>query len=280
MKIITADPTGLCFGVKRAVARLEKVLTEEGPVYSIGSPIHNPQEIERLKSSGLIVVASPEDVPQGAVSFIRAHGISPGIFAELERRSVRIVDGTCPFVKNAQVHAKKLSKEGYLVVISGDEVHPEVQGIIGFAGYSNGNVVVIPSGGRIPENAKGRRCGILSQTTQKAADFAALVKAFVPFSPEMKVYNTICRATLERQESVRRLASRVDGMIVLGGQNSANTRRLAEIASEAGVSALWIEHYEELNRGWLQNRETIGIAAGGSTPDWLINKLIEKLQMM
>ena len=151
---------------------------------------------------------------------------------------------------------------------------------MGFAGYSNGDVVVIPSGGRIPENVKGRRCGILSQTTQKAADFAALVKAFVPFSPEMKVYNTICRATLERQESVRRLASRVDGMIVLGGRNSANTRRLAEIASEAGVSALWIEHYEELNRGWLQNRETIGIAAGGSTPDWLINKLIEKLQMM
>lgn len=282
MKIVTADPTGLCFGVEKAVSRLEEILKCKGEAYSLGSPIHNPQEIERLKKMGLVVVNSPEDVPFGAVSFIRAHGITPQSFAELEKRSSMIVDGTCPFVITAQERAKELSKEGYLVVISGDETHPEVQGIVGFAKYTGGDIIVISSGGDVPEKAKGRRCGILSQTTQRASDFASLVESFVPVSPELKVYNTICKATLARQESVCKLASEseADGIIILGGRNSANTRKLAEIAQSAGVSALWIEQAEELDRRWLQNREIIGIAAGGSTPGWLINELIEKLQMM
>lgn len=280
MKIITADPTGLCFGVEKAVSRLEEILSSKGEAYSLGSPIHNPQEIERLKKKGLVVVDSPEDVPPGAVSFIRAHGIAPQAFAELEKRSSLIIDGTCPFVIAAQERAKELSKEGYLVVISGDEMHPEVQGIVGFAKYTGGDIIVVPSGGEVPESAKGRRCGILSQTTQRASDFASLVESFVPVSPELKVYNTICKATLARQESVCKLSSETDGIIILGGRNSANTRKLAEIAQNAGASALWIEHAEELDRRWLQNREIIGIAAGGSTPGWLIEELIEKLQMM
>lgn len=280
MKIISADPTGWCFGVENAVSRLEEILNSQGEAYSLGSPIHNPQEIERLKKKGLVVVDSPDDVPLGAVSFVRAHGIAPQTFAELEKKSSLIVDGTCPFVTAAQERAKELSKEGYLVVISGDEMHPEVQGIVGFAKYTGGDIIVVPSGGDVPERAKGRRCGILSQTTQRASDFASLVGSFVPVSPELKVYNTICKATLARQESVCKLASETDGIIILGGRNSANTRKLAEIAQGAGSSALWIEHAGELDRRWLQNREIIGIAAGGSTPGWLINELIEKLQMM
>lgn len=280
MRIITADPTGLCFGVKRAVEQLEGILTERGSAYSMGSPIHNPQEIERLIGLGLIVAESPQEVQPGSVAFVRTHGLPPSAFEELRRRGAVIVDGTCPFVKNAQERAKKLSKEGYLVVISGDMNHPEVKGIVGFAENSDSPVLVIPSGGEIPESARGRRCGILSQTTQRAESFADLVRDFVPVSSEIKVYNTICKLTLDRQESVRRLAAQVDGMIVLGGRNSTNTRRLAEIAADAGVPALWIEHDEELDRRWLLKHDTIGIAAGSSTPDWLINKTIEKLQMM
>jgi len=277
MKIHIAEPTGLCFGVKRAITTLEDELSRSDHVYSLGSPIHNPQEIERLERLGLIVVESPEQVPQGAVSFVRAHGVTPAEYSALRKRSSLMVDGTCPFVKNAQERAKDLSKEGYVVVISGDKRHPEVKGIVG---YVDGEVIVLSSGDEIPDNVKGRRCGILSQTTQKVASFVSLVSSFVSVSPEIKVYNTICKATLASQESVCRLASEVDGIIVLGGRNSANTRKLTEIAKYSGVPTIWIEHFGELDRGWLINKNDIGIAAGGSTPDWLIKDLIQKLNMI
>lgn len=277
MKILIADPTGLCFGVKRAITTLEEELKRSRTVYSLGSPIHNPQEIARLSRLGLVVVDSPDDVPDGAVSFIRAHGVTPEIYKALEKKSSAVVDGTCPFVKTAQERARDLSKEGYIVVISGDKTHPEVKGIMG---YVDGAAVVISSENMISGELRGHRCGILSQTTQKVATFVELVSKFVSIAPEIKVYNTICKATLARQDSVCCLASKVDGMIVLGGRNSANTRKLAEIAWDAGVSTVWIEHAGELEGRWLADKESIGIAAGGSTPDWLIEELIQKLNMM
>lgn len=280
MKILIADPTGLCFGVKRAVIRLEDILKKKGKAYSLGSPIHNPQEIERLKKMGLVVVESPGEVPIGSVAFVRAHGITPESLAELENRSSLIVDGTCPFVKAAQERAKELSKEGYLVVISGDESHPEVRGIMGFTKCTADDAIVLSSGENIPDKLVGRRIGVLSQTTQKASDFASLVGSLAAVSPEIKVYNTICKATLARQKSVCKLASEVDGIIILGGRNSANTRKLAEIAADASVSSIWIEHAGELDRRWVQKHGMIGIAAGGSTPDWLIEDLISKIKMM
>ena len=277
MKIHIADPTGLCFGVRRAISKLEEELLRSGTVYSLGSPIHNPQETHRLTGMGLVVVESAEEVPAGSVAFIRAHGVTPLQADILMKKCRKVVDGTCPFVKTAQKRAKDLSSEGYVVVISGDRHHPEVRGIMG---YVEGEVAVVSSEEGIPDNLKGRRCGILSQTTQKVGSFAALVGSFIKVSPEIKVYNTICKATLARQDSVCRLASKVDGMIILGGRNSANTKKLAEISMDVGVSTLWIEHAGEIDRGWLQNRDDIGIAAGGSTPEWLIKELIQKLNMM
>ena len=277
MKIITADPTGLCFGVRRAVSTLEEELKTSSKVYALGSPIHNPQEIKRLEQQGLVVVESPEDVPEGATSFVRAHGVTPQVLEKLRVRSLRMVDGTCPFVKTAQERAKTLSEDGYIVVILGDASHPEVKGIMG---YVSGEVHVLSAASEIPPALFGKRCGILSQTTQRVETFSALVSGFVPVTPEIKVYNTICRATLARQQSVCRLAEEADGIIVLGGKNSANTRKLAEIAFGSGVPALWIEHSGELERGWLEKKDSIGIAAGGSTPDWLIKELIKKLKMM
>jgi 4-hydroxy-3-methylbut-2-enyl diphosphate reductase len=277
LKIHIADPTGLCFGVRRAISKLEEELLRSEAVFSLGSPIHNPQETERLSKMGLIVVESVEEVPPGSVAFIRAHGVTPFQAEILRKKCSKIVDGTCPFVKTAQKRAKDLSSEGYFVVISGDRHHPEVRGIMG---YVEGEVAVISSDEDIPGNLKGRKCGILSQTTQKVGSFVALVSSFVKVSPEIKVYNTICKATLARQDSVCKLASKVDGMIILGGRNSANTKKLAEISMDVGVSTLWVEHAGEIDRGWLQNKEDIGIAAGGSTPEWLIKELIQKLNMM
>lgn len=277
MKIIIADPTGLCFGVKRAITTLEEELKTQAHVYALGSPIHNPQEIKRLEALGLVVVDSPEEAPHGATCFVRAHGVTPEVFEVLRARSKRIVDGTCPFVKTAQERAKKLSQDGYIVIILGDATHPEVKAIMG---YVSGEVHVLADPSEIPAGICGKRCGILSQTTQRVETFSALVGGFAAVSPEIKVYNTICRATLARQQSVCRLAEEADGIIVLGGKNSANTRKLAEIAFGSGVPTLWIEHSGELERSWLEKKSTIGIAAGGSTPDWLIKELIQKLKMM
>lgn len=277
MEVITADPTGLCFGVKRAITTLEKELLRSSKVYSLGSPIHNPQEVARLAQMGLVVVETPDEVPEGAVSFVRAHGVRPEVLEALRRKSSKMVDGTCPFVKTAQEKAKSLSQEGYIVIILGNAAHPEVQGIMG---YANGEICVLASAKEIPQELKGKRCGILSQTTQRVETFSELVGAFVSVSPELKVYNTICGATLARQRSVCRLAEEVDGIVVLGGKNSANTRKLAEIASLSGKPSLWIEHAGELDGRWLKNKKRVGIAAGGSTPDWLIKELTQKLQKM
>lgn len=277
MNLVVASPTGLCFGVRRAIAQLEKALEEHGTVYSLGSPIHNPQEVERLTLLGLRLVENASEVPVGAIAFVRAHGVSRKELEELERRAALVVDGTCPFVRTAQQRAESLSKEGYRVVILGDSNHPEVRGILG---YIDGESLVIADENDIEAGTKFGRLGILSQTTQREASLASVVSRLVLLAGEIKVYNTICRATIERQESIRRLATQVDGIVVIGGRNSANTRKLVEIAVSLGVPTLWIEHAGELDRGWLPGKQSIGVAAGGSTPDWLINELTGKLKTL
>ena len=277
MNLVVASPTGLCFGVRRAIDQLERALEEHGTVYSLGSPIHNPQEVERLAVLGLHVVESASDVPEGSVAFVRAHGVAPAELNELERRCSVVVDGTCGHVRAAQQRAESLSREGYKVVIFGDSNHPEVRGILG---YVDGEALVLAGEDEIDTRAKFGRLGVLSQTTQQEASFASIVARLVLLTGEIKVYNTICRATIERQESIRRLATQVDGIVVIGGRNSANTRKLAQIAESLGVSTLWIEHAGELEGSWLQGKRSIGVAAGGSTPDWLINEVTGKLQRL
>jgi 4-hydroxy-3-methylbut-2-enyl diphosphate reductase len=275
LKVTVARPTGLCFGVRRAISELENALVNVGKIYGLGSPIHNPQEIERLERLGLVVVKDPADIPPGQPAFIRAHGVSPEVRASLLRRTDRIVDGTCPFVRNVQEKAALLRQEGYRLIIVGDASHPEVQGIMGYAGEG---ARVVGNAFEIPPDARNGKIGLVCQTTQKEALLEKVVRGLLPHAEELRVFNTICGATLERQQAVMDLAPRVDGMIVIGGKNSANTGKLVEISREAGVSTLWIEHYEELEGGWIREKENIGIAAGASTPDWLIRQLISTLE--
>ncbi|MDR3320887.1 MAG: 4-hydroxy-3-methylbut-2-enyl diphosphate reductase [Synergistaceae bacterium] len=277
MNLVVASPTGLCFGVRRAIEQLELALAEYGEVCSLGSPIHNPQEVDRLTRLGLVLVENASEVTEGSISFVRAHGVARSQLRELARRSRVMVDGTCPFVRTAQERAEELAGEGYRVVVVGDSNHPEVRGILG---YIDGESLVISGADEIAEGERYGRLGILSQTTQKESSLAAVVAKLVLITGEVKVYNTICRATIERQESIQRLAPQVDGIAVIGGRNSANTRKLVEIAESLGVSTLWIEHSGELERRWLEGKRSIGVAAGGSTPDWLIKDLTEKLQTL
>jgi 4-hydroxy-3-methylbut-2-enyl diphosphate reductase len=267
----------LCFGVRRAIDQLETALAEHRTVYSLGSPIHNPQEVARLAEIGLELIEKASEMPEGEVSFVRAHGVARSELEELRRRSRLVIDGTCPHVSVAQERAESLSKEGYKVVIVGDSGHPEVRGILG---YIEGESLVISNESEIDGKTRHRRLGILSQTTQKESSFASVVSKLVFITGEIKVYNTICGATIERQKSIQRLAPQVDGIIVIGGKNSANTRKLVEIAESLGVSTMWIEHSGELSRRWLEGKLSIGVAAGGSTPDWLIKDLKCKLQTL
>ncbi|GHV27450.1 4-hydroxy-3-methylbut-2-enyl diphosphate reductase [Synergistales bacterium] len=277
MNFIVASPTGLCFGVRRAIERLEAALKEYGTVYALGSPIHNPQEVARLAGQGLKLVQSASEVPGGSVAFVRAHGLSRVEMREIECRARVVIDGTCPFVRTAHERAEALAGEGYLVMILGDSNHPEVRGILG---HIDGKSIVISGADDIDERARYPRVGVLSQTTQKESSLAEALAKLVFVTGEIKVYNTICRATIERQESIRKLAADVDGVVVIGGRNSANTRKLVEIAESEGVSVLWIEHSGELDRGWMRGKNAIGVAAGGSTPDWLINELTQLLQTL
>jgi len=277
MKLVVASPTGLCFGVRRAIEQLERTLAEYGTVCALGSPIHNPQEVGRLKSLGLRVISDVSEAGDGAVVFVRAHGIPKAEMDEVKQNGRVVIDGTCPFVRNAQKRAESLSGEGYKVMILGDTNHPEVKGILGHIG---GDSLVIGGEHDIDNSARYGKIGILSQTTQNEALLAEVVAKCVFLTDEVKVYNTICRATIERQESIKDLARQVDGIIVIGGRNSANTRKLVEISESLGVPTLWVEHAGEVDWRWARDRGTIGVAAGGSTPDWLINELTGKLKRL
>ena len=281
MTVCKASPIGLCFGVRRAIDALEQTLSTGETVYAIGSPIHNPQEVERLRAKGLIVVEDENGVPDGAVAFIRAHGVAPAVVESLKKKHARVIDGTCPFVRVVQTRARELSEAGYHVLILGDEKHPEVVGILG---YVAGSATVISSVSSLlastifRNSGKIAKLGLVSQTTQQHRLLAEVAKAALERADELRVFNTICHATRERQQAVAELSAQVDGLIVIGGHDSANTGKLCRIASDSGCHVQWIEHAGQLDRTWLEGKERIGVAAGASTPDWLIDELIRAVE--
>lgn len=281
MKILRAEPTGLCFGVRRTLELVECALAAGEPVYAISSPIHNPQEVARLARKGLRVVESAEDVPENAVAVIRAHGAAPAVYERLKTKNARVVDGTCPFVRLAQIRARDLSEAGFHVLILGDEKHPEVAGILG---YVTGKATVVSSLSSLfsstifRTSAKISKLGLLSQTTQEESLLSAIAQAAADRAGELRVYNTICHATRERQQAVAELAAKVCGVIIIGGHDSANTGKLYRIALGAGCPVQWVEHAGQLDREWVRDKDSIGVAAGASTPDWLIEHLIKAIE--
>ena len=280
MKISLADPTGFCFGVQRAINSLEAALCSSkihGSVVSIGMPIHNPQEVERLKKMGLIVAENVSEVLEGATVFIRAHGEPKDVYDELILRGSRIIDATCPFVKRVQDKAEELTEAGYSVVLLGDKNHTEVRSIVGRC-MNNIEVVKTPAEGeKIQPRSK---IGVISQTTQREEDFEQLVSLLQRKAGKLEISNTICRATVERQQAVRKLADSVEGIIIVGGKNSANTVKLYEIAKSRGTDAILVESSEELDGRWLKEKSVIGVAAGASTPEWLIGTICKAVAKM
>jgi 4-hydroxy-3-methylbut-2-enyl diphosphate reductase len=270
-----ARNSGYCFGVKRAIEMAGSALGEGEGIYSLGPLIHNPPEVESLSRKGIQVVESPEEVPEGAHLIIRSHGVGPEIMGRARERGLRIIDATCPLVKRAQSRAELLTKHGFEVVIIGERTHPEIEGILSYAP----NATVIESKEDATRYESPRRIGVIAQTTQSPASFREILEILMRKKFfEMRIFNTICDATINRQEAALEVARDVDVMFVLGGHNSANTGRLTQMCAQTGVETHQLETHAELDEATLENREAIGVTAGASTPDWIIKEFLDRIR--
>ncbi len=273
LEVILADYLGFCYGVKRAIKIARENAAPDGSACTLGPIIHNPQMVERLKDEGVGTIDRLDDLKRGKV-IIRSHGVAPETYERAEAMGLECVDATCPHVKKAQLSAKELAEEGRFVVIVGEKEHPEVHSIVQWAG---GNVAVIETVAEAASLPNASRLGIISQTTFSGERFREIVSALLDKSRDIRVMRTICTATDQRQRAARELASKVDVMLVIGGKNSANTTRLAQLCAKI-CRTYHIETAEELQPAWFDNIEKIGITAGASTPDWIIKEVYKKCQ--
>lgn len=276
MKVLVAEKCGFCHGVRNAIRVAEKTLAERKDVYSLGPIIHNRDMVEQLAKSGLKTVAKIGEIPSGTV-LIRSHGAAPEQIAKLNKKGLDIIDATCILVKRVQHIATEFEDNGYQVVIIGEENHPEVQAVVGCAK----NAIVIANESdlnRLPENA---RLGIICQTTQSPEHFGRMLGAIgrCNFS-ELKVINTLCKEAIIRQGSAVRLCKQVDIMFVLGGLESANTRRLAELCRSVNKQTFHMQNWEDLDKNLLFGKKTAGVTAGASTPDWIIEEFVKNLETL
>jgi 4-hydroxy-3-methylbut-2-enyl diphosphate reductase len=278
MQIEKAAEIGFCTGVRRAINMIERATKELGPLQTLGPIVHNQQVVDRLAEHGVTVAESLDQLKRDILC-ISSHGVGPQIIEEAEARGIKIIDTTCPFVRRSQVAAKRLANSGFSVIVFGDENHREVQGVLGYAGDKGLATIKVPSFKNLSP-----RVGILSQTTQSFAAFHSFVSSFVQTHlesiAELRVVNTICDATRKHQEAALELARRSDLILVVGSRGSANTKRLAELCS-ALVETHHIETAQEIDPKWLSGKvKRIGITAGASTPDEVIDEVVSRLREM
>lgn len=280
MEIIRAHDMGFCYGVRRAVDIMENAARVRGEIAALGSIVHNPLVTERLASAGIEVVAGLDRAGARPVA-ITAHGVGPQVVDELERRRVDVIDTTCPIVTRAQQWARKLTEEGYAVIVFGDPHHKEVRGILGWAG-GKAYAVEDEAGIDALPAAMPSRVAVLSQTTHTEARFAAFVRRLFETRmeriSELRVINTLCNATTGQQAAAEEIAPTVDVMIVVGGRESANTRHLAEICQALGTPTYQIEREDEIEPEWLARAGRVGLTAGASTPDFSIDAVEARLR--
>lgn len=277
MIIEVAEQAGYCYGVERALNLATEALEGKAqPIQSIGPLIHNPQVVKSLLEKGIRSVKSIAEIKSGTV-IIRSHGIDPKVIEKARNRNLVIVDATCPFVKKAQQRASRLIAEENQVFIIGERNHPEVVGIVA---YTKGKGIVIESLSDFEGIEIKQKVGLVTQTTQSNEKLQEVVNYLVPRVMELKVYNTICHATFERQEAAKKLATKADIMLVVGGKNSANTNRLAQICREAGTDTYHIETSEDIDPKWLSKDSYIGITAGASTPKEILDEIIDYLNRL
>jgi 4-hydroxy-3-methylbut-2-enyl diphosphate reductase len=276
MEVLLADEYGFCFGVERAVEMVEDALQEGATVRSLGALIHNTQEMKRLEDEGISTIDAPEEAGQDVTAVIRAHGVTPMVQLELESRAARVIDATCPFVTKVQKLAERAAAQGRDVVVAGNPDHPEMIGVVG---YAPNNTYVVRDAGEVAQLPLLHAPIVLSQTTIKLQTFHEVAEAVKAKSDaEPQVINTICSATRDRQDAARALAGHVDAFYIIGGRHSSNSVKLLAVCKEQCEKSFLVETADEINPADLENVERVGVTAGASTPNWLINQVVERLR--
>jgi len=291
MKIIHARVLGFCMGVRRAVelatAQARKAAEEGSAVFTFGQLIHNPQVLANLEKQGVITLkqdsldAIQDKVKNNSV-IIRAHGISPETEEKLRGMGCKIIDATCPNVKKNQLKTQELSRTGYSLFLAGESAHAEIEGIKGYASSASFCKVVVnteqarEAASALHKTNSNAKTALIGQTTISEEEYANIGNEIKKYFPNLKIVNTICSATAERQQALRELLSCVDAVIIAGGKESANTRRLLVIAKESGKPCAMVEQVEEIPENFYSFK-TVGLCAGASTPDSLIDEIESKL---
>lgn len=285
MEVIRAKCAGACYGVQRALNMAYDLVDQKKPAFTLGSLIHNPQVVADLSQQGVYPVNDVSDIPQydnvaqSAAVVIRSHGVTPEVLAEVNKAGYEVVDATCPHVARAQKAAAELAQNGARVIVLGEAGHPEVQGLQAWALNAGAKVDVVGSAEDIPAGLYDP-VGVVVQTTQKRATLDAIVEALTAQGLHPIVKNTICAATSQRQEAAADVAAQVDAMVVIGGRNSSNTTRLAEICEAACTRSYHIESADELQETWFEGCERVGVTAGASTPEDQIAACVLRLESM
>ena len=281
MEIIRATSMGFCFGVRDAIEVVRELGESGTPVYTLGAIVHNPQVAEELERIKVHVIDDLDAVPDGALVAITAHGAPPDFEDQAQRRGFKVIDTTCPLVTRIQKTAMDLVQTRHSVLVYGDAAHKEVKGIVG---WTDGKAKVFKK----PDDLEGwqptRRVAIIAQSTSNTELFREAAKEVVgrmiDRGVEVKVVNTICKPTKERQGAVRRLARDVDVVIAVGGQQSANTKKLVQAAEEEGARAYQVQRVEEVDPVWFDGAERVGLTAGASTPDWVVEEVEAKIRAL
>jgi 4-hydroxy-3-methylbut-2-enyl diphosphate reductase len=278
MEILVADKAGFCLGVERALNTvLYEIAEGKNTIYTYGPLIHNPQVVKYLKSLGVKVAKTIDEIPDYSHVVVRSHGIGPSTYKEMEAKHFNIIDATCMFVKKAQRIVREMYDEGYTILILGLKDHPEV---VALRDFVNDEALTASSLDELPDFSSNPpdKLAVIAQTTLNTEFFDLAVERLKKQVPNLAVRNTICDATMKRQIAAREIAGKVDAMIVIGGLRSSNTRKLTDICRDRGVDTYHIETPDELKKGWLLGRRRIGVTAGASTPDWLIEEVIKALR--
>ncbi|MGI8655188.1 MAG: 4-hydroxy-3-methylbut-2-enyl diphosphate reductase [Pyrinomonadaceae bacterium] len=276
MKVLLADEYGFCFGVERAVEMVEDAVSKGATVRGLGALIHNAQEMQRLETKGVATISAPEEATPDVTAVIRAHGVTPQVQIELQKRAAQVIDATCPFVTKVQKLAERAAKQGRDVVLVGNPEHPEMIGVVG---YAPDNTYVVRDASEVANLPMLHQPLVVSQTTIKLQTFLEAAEAVrLNADAEPQIVNTICSATRDRQDAARALAGHVEAFYVIGGRHSSNSVKLLAVCKEQCAKSFLIETPQEINVDDLAGLERVGVTAGASTPKWLIDQIVEKLR--
>ncbi len=274
MKIKLAENYGFCFGVKRAI----KIAEENTNSATYGPLIHNSKETKRLRDNfNVSLIEDLHSFHSGDKAVIRTHGIPKNDLKTLKDKKVDIIDATCPYVTKPQQICEEMSAQGYDIVIFGDDLHPEIQGV---KSYAQLGATVVLKTDELEKHSFKEKIAVVAQTTRKIEEFTDICNYLIRRYKEVRVFNTICNATFENQDAAKQLANEADIMIIIGGKNSSNTKQLHSISKDSCSDSYHIEDENDIDTTWFRDKKLCGISAGASTPDWLIQNVIQKIKTL